>query len=38
LTEEETEEEGMLVDCGINHDSVGVTHFLHPRRCRNCED
>jgi hypothetical protein len=36
--EKESEDEGMFVDCEIYHDSIGVTHFLPPKRCRNCDD
>jgi hypothetical protein len=25
-------------DYEIYHDSIGVMHFLPPKRCRNCED
>jgi hypothetical protein len=27
-----------FVDYEVIHDSIGVTHFLPPKRCRNCED
>jgi hypothetical protein len=30
--------EGPFVDCEVVHDSIGVTHFLPPRRCRNCDE
>jgi hypothetical protein len=36
--EEESEEGGMFVDCEIYHDSIGVAHFLMPKRCKNCDD
>ncbi len=36
--EEESENHGMFVDCEIYHDSIGVTHFLPPKRCKNCDD
>jgi len=36
--EEEPEDEGILVDCEIHYDSIGVSHFLMSRRCKNCDD
>jgi hypothetical protein len=34
----ESKHEGMFVDCEVVHDSIGVTHFLPPLRCKNCDD
>ena len=39
MNQEESEEsEGMFVEVEIYHDSIGVTHFLPPMRCKNCDD
>jgi hypothetical protein len=38
MSEEESEDEEMFVDCEVIHDSIGVTHFLPPRKCKRCED
>lgn len=38
MSQGESEDEGMFVDCEVVHDSIGVTHFLPPKRCKNCED
>ena len=38
MSQEEPKDEGMFVDCEVIHDSIGVTHFLPPKRCRNCGD
>ncbi|MBI3860210.1 MAG: hypothetical protein HY296_08305 [Thaumarchaeota archaeon] len=34
----EPENSVMFVECEIIHDSIGVTHFLPPKRCKNCDD
>jgi hypothetical protein len=38
MSQEESDDEGMFVDCEVVHDSIGVSHFLPPRRCKNCDD
>ncbi len=30
MSQEESEDEGMFVECEVVHDSIGVTHFLPP--------
>jgi hypothetical protein len=37
MAKEKPKEAGMLVDCEIIHDGTGVTYFLPPRKCRNCD-
>jgi hypothetical protein len=34
----DTERKLKPVDYEIYYDSIGVTHFLPPKRCRTCED
>jgi hypothetical protein len=36
--EEGGEENGRFVDCEVIVDGLGITHFLPPRRCKNCDD
>ncbi len=36
--EESSGDDGMFADVEIYHDSIGVTHFLPPKRCKNCDD
>jgi len=38
MSQEESEDEGMFVDCEVVHDSISVTHFLLPKKCKNCDD
>lgn len=38
MSQEESEDEEMFVDCEVVHDDIGVIHFLPPRRCKNCDD
>lgn len=38
MDKEKQKDEGMFVDYEIVHDSIGVTHFLPPRRCKNGDD
>ncbi len=38
MTKKESENKKVFVDCEVVHDSTGVTHFLPPRRCKNCDD
>jgi len=38
MPQEESKKRSMFVDCEIVHDSIGVTHFLPPRGCKNCDD
>jgi hypothetical protein len=38
MSHEESEDEGAFVDCEVVHDNIGVTRFLPPRRCKNCDD
>ena len=35
---EESEDEEIFVDCEVIHDSIGVSHFLSPRKCKRYED
>jgi len=36
--EERKKDEKPLEEWEPVHDSIGVTHWLPPRRCRNCDD
>jgi hypothetical protein len=38
MSQEESNGEEMFVDCEAVHDSVGVTHFMSPKKCKNCDD
>jgi|GEM_PF-4501771 hypothetical protein len=38
MDQDESEDEGMFVDCEVVHDSIAVTHFLPPKRCGACDD
>ena len=38
MDKEKKRTEGPFVDCEVVHDSIGVTHFLPPRRCKNCDE
>ena len=38
MSQEESEDKGMFVDCEVVHDSIGVTYFLPLKMCRNCDD
>jgi hypothetical protein len=37
MSDEDSEEEGPFADYEIFHDGLGITHFLPPKRCRNCD-
>ena len=38
IKDEDLRSKIVFVECEIVHDSIGVTHFLPPFRCRNCVD
>ena len=38
IIKEKPKDEGIFVDCEVIHDGLGITHFLTPKRCRNCDD
>jgi len=33
-----SDDEGMFVDYEMVHDGLGITHFLSPKKCENCDD
>jgi hypothetical protein len=35
---EDSEDEGMFVECEVVHDSISITHFLPAFMCKNCDD
>jgi len=37
-TKKEADAKPKPEDYEIYHDSIGVTHFLSPSRCKNCDD
>jgi hypothetical protein len=38
MSKEKKRDGGIFVDCEVVHDSIGVTHFLPPRKCESCDD
>lgn len=38
MSQVESEDEEMFVDCEVVHDSIGATHFLPLKMCKNCDD
>lgn len=36
--DEEKESEGMFMDGEVVIDGLGITHFLPPKKCANCDD
>lgn len=38
VNEDESDGEDPFVDCEIVNDGIGITHFLPPKRCKNCDD